>query len=422
MLELFHHFFEQIGMPSQFATWLSRALVGVWVLFLSAIANFLVKKFALGTLKYIISKTRTTWDDAIVEHKVLDRIAHLAPTVVVYNLAHWPFTNLSESAQLYYTSLVHDAVLIFVILINFFVIDAFLNAALDILNRYEVSRKIPAKGFAQVIKIIVAFVCGILVFSILLEKNPTYFLSGLGAMTAVILLIFKDTILGLVAGIQLSANKMVAVGDWIEMPKYGADGDVIDVALTTVKIQNWDKTITTIPAYALISDSFKNWRGMQESGGRRIKRAIHIDMQTVKFCTEEMLTRFAKIKYISDYIQTKKDELSRHNAEQEVDESSLANGRRMTNLGTFRAYITAYLKNHPNIDSNMTFLVRQLAPTEHGIPIEIYVFSNDIVWANYEAIQADIFDHILAVIPEFDLRVYQDPSGNDFRALTSTTK
>ena len=415
MLELFHSLFEQLGFPPQFVTWMSRALVGVWVLFLSAIANFLVKKFALSTLKYIISKTRTTWDDAIVEHKVLDRFAHLAPAVVVYNLAHWPFTNLSDPTD--YIALVHDAVLIYVILINFFVIDAFLNAALDILNRYEISRKIPAKGFAQVIKIIVAMVSGILIFSILLDKNPTVFLSGLGAMTAVILLIFKDTILGLVAGIQLSANKMVAVGDWIEMPKYGADGDVIDVALTTVKVQNWDKTITTIPAYALISDSFKNWRGMQESGGRRIKRAIHIDMQTVKFCTEDMLTRFAKIQYISQYIQKKKDELARHNTEQKVDNSSLANGRRMTNLGTFRAYITAYLKNHPKIHQDMTFLVRQLAPTEHGVPIEIYVFSNDIIWANYEGIQADIFDHILAVIPEFDLRVFQEPSGNDFRAL-----
>jgi miniconductance mechanosensitive channel len=249
-----------------------------------------------------------------------------------------------------------------------------------------------------------------------------YFLSGLGALTAVLLLVFKDTILGFVAGIQLSANKMVAVGDWIEMPKYGADGDVIDVALTTVKVQNFDKTITTIPAYALISDSFKNWRGMFQSGGRRIKRAVHIDMQTVMFCNEEMLARFAKIQYISEYIQRKKEELEKHNAKHQVDNSNLVNGRRMTNVGTFRAYVTEYLKNHPKIHRELTFLVRQLAPGESGLPIEIYVFTNDTEWAHYEAIQADIFDHILAVLPEFDLRVFQNPSGMDFHALQNAAK
>jgi miniconductance mechanosensitive channel len=422
MLDFFNDWFLNFGLPLQAAQWATRALIGVWVLLLSAVANFGVKKFALGTLKFIIARTRTTWDDAIVEHKLLDRLAHLAPALVIYSLASWPFIDLPRDDRVRYTTLIQDAVEIFVVLIGVLVANAFLNAALDIINRYEISRKIPAKGFAQVIKLIAAFVGGILIFSILFDQNPAYFLSGLGAMTAVILLIFKDTILGLVAGIQLSANNMVAVGDWIEMPKYGADGDVIDVALTTVKVQNWDKTITAVPAYALISDSFKNWRGMQDSRGRRIKRALYIDMQTVKFCTEDMLTRFAKIRYISDYIQQKKDELTRHNADQQIDESSLVNGRRMTNVGTFRAYITAYLKNHPKIHQDMTFLVRQLAPTEHGLPIEIYVFSNDIVWAHYEAIQADIFDHILAVVPEFDLRVFQEPSGNDFRALADTKR
>ncbi|MBT4137314.1 MAG: mechanosensitive ion channel family protein [Candidatus Latescibacteria bacterium] len=417
MLDLFYSWFVDLGIPPQFATWTARACIGIWVLLLSILADFIVKRFALKTLKYIIAKTRTTWDDAIVQHKVLDRLAHLAPALIIYNLAHWPFTDLPTHIQASYTAPVLHAVLIFVVLIGILVINAFLNATLDIINRYEMARKIPAKGFAQVIKLITAFIGGILIFSILLNKSPIFFLSGLGAMTAVILLIFKDTILGLVAGIQLSANKMVAVGDWIEMPKYGADGDVIDVALTIVKVQNWDKTVTTIPAYALISDSFKNWHGMQESGGRRIKRHINIDMQTIRFCTEDMLARFSKIKYIAEYIQHKKDELSQYNTEQAIDDSNLVNGRRMTNVGTFRAYIIAYLKNHPKIHQDMTFLVRQLAPTEHGLPIEVYVFSNDIVWAHYEAIQADIFDHILAVIPEFDLRVFQDPSGNDFRAL-----
>jgi miniconductance mechanosensitive channel len=239
-------------------------------------------------------------------------------------------------------------------------------------------------------------------------------------MTAVLLLIFKDAILGLVAGIQLTANKMIAVGDWIEMPKYGADGDVLDLTLTTVKVQNWDKTITTIPTYALISDAFKNWRGMQESGGRRIKRSIAIDMNSIKFCDEEMLERFRKIQYISEHIERKRKELQEHNRLLKVDDSSLANGRRLTNVGTFRAYIQAYLKNHPAIHQNMTFLVRQLAPSDHGLPIEIYVFSSDTAWVTYEAIQADIFDHLLAVLPEFDLRVFQSPAGHDFQQLVSS--
>ena len=233
------------------------------------------------------------------------------------------------------------------------------------------------------------------------------------------MLLYRPAILGFVAGIQLAANKMVSVGDWIEMPKYGADGDVLEVALTTVKVQNWDKTITTIPTYALISESFKNWHGMTASGGRRIKRAVNVDMSSIRFCDVEMLERFEKIQYISEYIEGKKAELEAFNQSENVDHASLANGRRMTNIGTFRAYVEAYLRHHPMINMEMTFLVRQLAPTQYGLPIEIYVFSKDKVWANYEGIQSDIFDHILAVVPEFDLRVYQNPTGADFRLLTS---
>jgi miniconductance mechanosensitive channel len=264
---------------------------------------------------------------------------------------------------------------------------------------------------------VVYFLTAVFIISILLDKTPVYLLSGVGALAAVMMLVFRDSILGFVAGIQLAANKMVSVGDWIEMPKYGADGDVLEVALTTVKVQNWDKTITTIPTYALISESFKNWRGMDESGGRRNKRPVSIDMSSIRFCDEEMLGRFEKIQYISEYIEKKKNELKEFNQSMSVDMASLANGRRMTNIGTFRAYVQSYLQNHPEINQNMTFLIRQLPSTENGLPIEIYVFSRDKVWANYEAIQADIFDHVLAVVPEFDLRVYQNPTGADFRVL-----
>ena len=303
------------------------------------------------------------------------------------------------------------------ILVGVFVYDSFLNSVTDIYNNYEISRQKPIKGYIQIIKIITYIFVAIFVIATLMGRSPWVLLSGLGAMTAILLLIFKDSILGLVAGVQLSVNDMVRIGDWIEMPKYGADGDVIDVSLNTVKVQNWDKTISTIPAYALISDSFKNWRGMSESGGRRIKRAVNIDMASIKFCDAEMLERFQKIQFIKDYIEKKKDELAQHNKKLNIDTSTLVNGRHMTNIGTFRAYIQAYLKNHPKIHQNMTFLIRQLKPTEHGLPIEIYVFSNDQNWVNYEGIQADIFDHILAVVPEFDLRVFQSPTGHDIGQL-----
>jgi miniconductance mechanosensitive channel len=229
--------------------------------------------------------------------------------------------------------------------------------------------------------------------------------------------VFKDSILGLVASVQLSSNDMVRIGDWIEMPKYGADGDVIDVTLHTVKVRNWDKTITTIPSYALISDSFKNWRGMSESGGRRIKRAINLDMTTVKFVDSELLDRLNKIQLLKPYILARIKEIDEYNRTNDVDQSVLVNGRNMTNVGTFRAYIAAYLRNHPKINQDLTFLIRQLPPNEHGLPMEVYVFSADQVWANYESIQADIFDHILAVLPYFDLRAFQSPSGYDMRSL-----
>ena len=306
---------------------------------------------------------------------------------------------------------------IYILLVGALVADAFLSAALDIYRSTDSSREISIKSLVQFLKVILYFVVGLFALSVLLGKSPDYLLGGLTAITAVLLLIFRDAILGLVAGIQLTVNRMISRGDWIEMPKYGADGDVLDVSLTTVKVQNWDKTITTIPTYALISESFKNWRGMQESGGRRIKRSVYIDISTVKFCDGEMLERFARIQYITAHIERKKRELAEYNEVNKVDLTNLVNGRRMTNLGTFRAYVTAYLKNHPQINQDMTFLVRQLAPTEQGLPIEIYVFCKDIVWANYEAIQADIFDHILAIVPEFDLRVFQEPTGADFRAL-----
>jgi miniconductance mechanosensitive channel len=413
MLELLQNWLLDNGMGEDLAFYVARAVAIVAVILLSMAANFVAKRYIVSAVTYLISRSSTKWDDAVVRQRTLNRIAHLAPALVIYILTPAALDGLTAVI-----STIRSAVLIYMIVIIMLVLDSLLNAAEDVYQNFRASREIPIKGFIQVLKLVIYFITAIFVISILLDKTPVYLLSGIGALAAVMMLVFRDSILGFVAGIQLAANRMVAVGDWIEMPKYGADGDVLEVALTTVKVQNWDKTITTIPTYALISESFKNWRGMSESGGRRIKRAINIDMSSIRFCDEEMLGRFEKIQYIADYIEEKKRELEAFNQSADIDNTSLVNGRRMTNIGTFRAYVVAYLRNHPMINQDMTFLVRQLPPTQYGLPIEIYVFSNDQVWANYEAIQADIFDHVLAVVPEFDLRVYQNPTGADFRILS----
>ena len=271
----------------------------------------------------------------------------------------------------------------------------------------------PIKGFIQAVKLVAVIVSLILILAILLDKTPVYLFSGLGALTAVLMFVFKDAILGFVAGIQISANQMVRVGDWIEMPSAGTDGDVIDVSLTTVKVQNWDKTISTIPTYDLISKSFRNWRGMSDSGGRRIKRSIYFDVTSIGFANEEQLAAWSKINHVREHLAKKREEITKDNEKLGDDASVLGNGRRLTNIGTFRAYCVSYLKTHPHIAQDKTQLVRQLQPTEHGLPLEIYVFVNNTVWAFYEGVQSDIFDHMLSVAKVFDLKVFQQPSGAD---------
>lgn len=412
MLEIITGWIVKQGLDFSVAHVVARGVILSALLLVSVGLDLFVRTFMLNRVRALVDRSKTQWDDVLLKKKVFNRVAHLAPAFLVYTYISVPLAGYQGVV-----SFIQSLLLIYMIIMGILALNAFLNGSLAIYTTYEVSNRIPIKGFIQVFKIIIYFTGAIFLISIILGKTPIYFFSGLGAITAVLMFVFKDPILGFVAGIQLSANQMVANGDWIEMPKYGANGNIIEIALTTVKVRNWDKTITTIPTYALISESFKNWRGMSESGGRRIKRAINIDMNTVQFCSEEMLTRFGKIKYISAHIERKKKELQEINDLEQVDHSSLVNGRRMTNIGTFRAYVKAYLLNHPLINQEMTFLVRQLEPTEHGLPIEIYVFSKEQEWAAYEDIQANIFDHILAVIPEFDLSVFQVPSGRDFKKL-----
>ena len=374
------------------------------------IANLVAKRLILRLLTGLVTRTETKWDDALTERRVLGRLAHLAPAMVI----GWAAPLLFEGYPRL-LSVTGKGVSVYMAVVSVAVVYALLNAVGDIYGGFERSKQIPIKGFLQVAKVVAGCVCLIVIAAMLLDRSPFYLLSGLGALTAVLLIVFKDPILGFVAGIQLSANRMVAIGDWVEMPSHGANGDVIEVALTTVKVRNWDKTITTIPTYDLISRSFKNWRGMKESGGRRIARAIHIDLNSIKLCDEPLLSRLSRITLLEEYLQTRLKEVAGHNAEHAIDDSSPVNGRRLTNVGTFRAYVVAFLRAHPRIRKDMTFLVRQQAPGEHGLPIQVYVFTDTTVWAEYEGIQSDIFDHLLAVLSEFDLRVFQEPTGADLR-------
>ncbi len=383
------------------------------VIFLAWLGNFIAKRIILNAVHQVVKLTKSDWDDAFVESRVFTRLSHLVPAMVINAYGDDVLGKTPEVL-----AGVNSAVNIYLVFILVSVFFAILDAVQLISERGKNTAGMPIKGFFQALKLVATVLGLILVLATILNKSPIYLLSGLGAITAVLLLVFRDAILGFVAGIMISVNNMVRVGDWIEMSKAGADGDVIDVSLTTVKVQNWDKTITTIPTYNLISDSFRNWRGMSDSGGRRIKRSLFLDVQSIRFADEALIESWGQIDLLKDYLTKKRDEIRQANEDRGTDLTILGNGRRITNAGTFRAYCVAYLKAHPQIHQDMTFLVRQLAPTESGLPIEIYVFSKDQVWANYEAIQADIFDHMMAVIGEFDLRIFQKPSGRDLQGLS----
>ncbi|MDH3922122.1 MAG: mechanosensitive ion channel family protein [Desulfobulbaceae bacterium] len=400
------------GMTEPTANFIGITATIILILLLAYASYWITKRYMVHAIEIIFQRSKNTWDDALVQHGFVRRLSLLMPIIVVYMSADLMLPGQAMTSELF-----KRLAMVFFVFAGVWMLDAILLAIREIYNKSDVSIRRPIRGYLDGIKIIAYAMAGIFIVSILTGKSPWGVLSILGGFTVVLMLVFKDTILGFVASIQLSGHDMVRVGDWIEMPKYGADGDVINVTIHTVKVRNWDKTITTIPTYSLVSDAFKNWRGMSESGGRRIKRALHIDMSSIKFCTDEMLERFRKFDLIKHYITEKQKEIAIYNKEHTSNPEQLINGRRQTNIGVFRAYIIAYLKNHPKIHQSMTFLVRHLEPTQYGLPVQIYVFSNDQVWANYEAIQADVFDHLLAAVPEFDLRLFQNPSGYDFSRL-----
>lgn len=408
MYQFIFDFLQDLDMYRPAAAVAAYLLSLVAVAGICAVAVFIIKPIITAISSRIIRRTKSRWDDIFYENRFFHRVSY---AVIPITLALW-----TEGMPQYnglFGKLAHIAgIAVLLLLFN-----SCIKSCEAIYNLYEVAKLRPIRGVLQSATVVIYVIAGIAFIAILAGKDITVLLGGIGAATAIVSLIFKDSILGFVAGIQLTANDMIRIGDWIEMPKYSADGTVIELSMTTVKVENFNKTITTIPAYTLVSDAFINWRGMERSGGRRIKRAIYIVVSGIRLCDDEMIERFRSIALIRDYIHEKQSETERYNREHGVDLSDPVNGRRLTNVGTFRAYMLAYIRLHPGIHHGMTTMVRQLDPDERGLPLEIYAFTNTTEWAAYENIQADIFDHLYAIAPEFGLEIYQKPSAGDFRII-----
>ncbi len=387
----------------------------------AGIAYWLTNRFLVTAVRAFAHRTAHTWDDALIQFRVFARLAQLVPAYIIY-LGIDLLPGLGESLR----DQVLNLTSAYMIVILTLTATAVLGAANAIYEQRPESGDRPIKGFVQLLQLIVLILGFLLFISALLNQSPVILLSGFGAMTAVLLLVFKDTILSLVASVQLTAQDMVRVGDWIEVPEFGADGDVVDVELHTIKVQNWDKTITTIPTHRLISGSFKNWRGMSASGGRRIKRSVYLDANSIRFLRETEVERFKRFSLLAEYIDGKQSDLETYNEGLQSDfledVGPNVNLRRLTNVGTFRAYAFNYLRNHPKIHKGMTLLVRQLPPGPQGLPIELYCFTNTTAWNDYEDIQGDIFDHLLAIVPEFGLQLFQEPAGADLARLGESSK
>ena len=402
-----------IGISADSARGIDQWVILAIIVAIGVGLDFLIRLLLLQVVRRVVKQTKVTWDDIIFDDKVLRRLCHIVTPILVVVMLPIAFPDQNGLVVLI-TRLVQIAIVIAVLRF----VNSLLEAIFQLMGRREEWKGKPLKGLMQTGQVIAFLVAVILVFSILLDRSPAMFLTGLGASAAIFMLVFRDSILGFVSGIQLSANDMLKVGDWITVPKYGADGSVIEVSLTTVKVQNWDNTIVTLPPYLLVSDSFQNWRGMQASGGRRVKRSVNLDMTSVKFCTPDMLGRYRNIDIIREYIDQTEQRVEEYNAAHGIRPGERKiNGLHQTNLGVFRAYLERYLRDEVPVNKGMTLMVRQLQPTETGLPMELYFFTDTVVWVDYERIQSDVFDHVLAVIPEFDLRVFQNPSGSDIEAL-----
>lgn len=401
-----------LGAGESFAIFL-RLVIFILVLFLISLATFWITRQVIIHYLYRFFKRSTwKWDDLLADNKVFNNLAHIVPAIFVRIMAPVVFSDFQQALP--FVIKLTDS---YLIIVGLTIVTAFLKVIQLGFSSHPAFKDKPLASYFQLVRIVLYIIVFILVLSVMLERSPIYFLSAFGAMTAIILLIFKDTILGLVASVQISANDMVKVGDWVEMPKFNADGDVLDINLNTVKVQNWDKTITTIPTYFFVTDSFRNWRGMVQSGGRRIKRSLFIDVHSVRFVDPAKREELKKIYLIKEYVSARQQEIEAHNMQFDFDPSVLVNGRRMTNLGVFRMYVESYLRRHPRIRQDMIIMVRQLATESKGIPMEVYCFTDTTAWIDYESIQADVFDHLFATAVFFDLDVFQEPSGKDISRL-----
>lgn len=406
-MEKINNFFNNLIKGSDGDIFMDIAVI-ISVIILAIIVDLVAKRVILKFVKKVVEKSKNKWDDIFYEKKSFLILTHIFPAMIVY-LSGYYFRSFFE--------IIEKSVLVYLLILLYIFLDSFLNSVDDIYNSFEFSKSKPIKSYIQLVKVILFLIIGLFVVATIIGKSPWKLLGGIGAMTAILMLVFKDLILGLVAGIQLSFNKMVKIGDWISMPSYGADGDVIEIGLTTLKVRNFDKTITTIPVYALVSNSFKNWDGMVSSGCRRIKRSINIDLTTIKFANSSLIEKLKNVNYLNDYILNKEKEIDEFNKNGNFDLNIGINGRRQTNIGLLRAYIKEYLDRNTNVDNNLSIIVRQLQPANNGLPLEIYCFLKETRWAYYEGIQSDIFDHILAIIPEFELEIFQEPTGNDFKSF-----
>lgn len=418
MLLLIYEYLTSMGLSqplSQFATIiasLSGLALGSWILMR------MIRLYLNQSILKLLKKSNKVWADNVRKHKLLHKTSYLIPGLIFYATQLW-FADLGRMGVSFAKGLGILSSLYFVVILTL-IFNSILTVITESYESYEISKRNPIRSYIQVLKIIIFLAASIVSLSIILDKSPLVFLTGLGAATAVTMLVFKDSIQGFVSSIQIAFYDIVRIGDWITVPSFNADGDVEEISLTTVKIRNFDKTVSTVPTYALLTTGVKNWRGMQEAGGRRIKRSLNIDMNTVKFCSEDMLRRFEKIDLLKDELKDRQEEISAYNRELVSNRDIPINGRMMTNLGVFRLYVNEYLKNNSHIHKNgFTFLVRQLQPTETGIPLELYIFTNDTNWVNYESIQSDIFDHLLAAFPIFELKVFQNISGNELPHLAA---
>lgn len=415
--DLIYNWISGLGVINEGASAITFVCLVVLLLIIYFTINYIVSLTLNKVITRLAKSTPTKFDDLLVENKVFTHLGKLIPLIVVMNLIPTFFSNFTLA-----NSFLNKAVDVFLILVWVMFFRSIFRAVRDYLKTKPAFHDKPLDSYLQVANIFMFFIAGVILFTLLTGKSTLAFLGALGAASAVLMLIFKDTILGFVASIQVSTNDMVRIGDWIEMPKYGADGDVIEINLNTVKIQNWDKSITTVPTYYLITDSFKNWRGMYNAGGRRIKRSLNIKMSTIRYLSESELDDLSKIHLIEDFIKRRREEIESYNKDHNIDKEVKVNGRSLTNVGLFREYVKEYLINNSTINQKMTMLVRQLPPTEKGLPLELYMFTDDTAWAYYEDAISDIFDHLLAAIKYFKLEVFELPASDDIRKLNINTK